>query len=70
MASHERIIRIQWENGETFKIDSKLDDDEYYIVCQMDEQGDIVELWSPLQKLCETYFKTKMNEVGDAMRAE
>ena len=70
MAEQERLIKLTWENGVKFEMDSKLGADPYKTVVKMDEDGDIASLWGVLQKVCETSFKLTMNGIGDEMKVE
>lgn len=69
MADTVRLIRLSWENGVGFKLDTKLDAGSYITILEMDENGNITQLWPSVQQLCEKYFKEAVTVVGTAMKA-
>ncbi len=69
MAEQVRLVRLTWENGEGFKVDTKLDAGAYVTIIEMDENGNIAQLWPHAQKLCETYFERIVTDVGTEMKA-
>lgn len=69
MAAQVRLIRLTWENGVSFKMDTKLDAESYVTILEMDENGNIAQLWASAQQLCEKYFEATITGVGNDMKA-
>ena len=69
MAAQTRLIRLTWENGVNFKMDTKLNDENYITIIEMDENGHISSLWTNAQSICETFFNEKLNTIGTEMKA-
>ncbi|KKL90373.1 hypothetical protein LCGC14_1905320 [marine sediment metagenome] len=69
MAGTVRLVRLTWQNGVRFKMDTKLDSGSYITILEMDENGDIGALWPHASQLCEKYFKQQMASIGEAMKA-
>lgn len=70
MADTVRIIRLSYENGVRFKMDTKLNSGAYVTILEMDENGDIASLWSSAQQLCEKYAREQLTAIGKVMREE
>lgn len=69
MAQQVRLIRLTWENGVGFKMDTKLGEGSYITIIEMDENGSIAQLWPPAQQLMEKYFEGVVTGVGGEMKA-
>ena len=70
MAADTRLIRLSWENGVNFKMDTKLNDDSYITVIEMDENGCIGTLWdNGAASVCKKFFDSQIDNIGDVMRA-
>ena len=70
MAAHTRLIKITYENDESFKLETKLDDDSYLTVTSMDENGYFSGLWdSGCAPLCKKYFNDMLDVIGAEMKA-
>ena len=69
MAEQTRLIRLTWENGVNFKMDTKLDDGSYMTIIDMDENGELPKLWDNAQSLCEKFFLEKITGIGADMKA-
>ena len=70
MATHTRLIKITYENGEAFEMQTKLDSDSYLTVTSMDENGYFADLWEQgTAPLCERYFKDMLATIGAEMKA-
>ncbi len=69
MTERVRLIRLTWENDESFKMDTKLDDESYITILEMDENGNIAQLWEHAGKLCKKYFDTQIDHIGTEMKA-
>jgi hypothetical protein len=70
MAAQVRLIRLAWENGVNFKMDSKLDDGDFVTIIDVDENGHLDKLWdSGIATVCTTYFETELGIIGSEMKA-
>ena len=69
MAATVRWIRLSYENGVNFTMDTKLDDGSWLDVINMDENGHISSLWPGVETVCETFFSEKIEEIGSVMKA-
>ena len=70
MAAHVRLIKISYENDESFKMETKLDDDSYLTITSMDENGYFEGLWETgVSPLCKKYFEDMLNTIGAEMKA-
>lgn len=68
MAVSELEIVFKWENGASFEMTQKKDGGDVKTVVQLDENGQIKELWPSVQSICQTYFLTELKTIGDAMK--
>lgn len=68
MAADVRLIRLTWENGVQFKMDTKLNDESYITILEMDENGHLHALWDNAHKLCDTFFHNTMEDIGKVMK--
>ena len=62
-----RLIRLTWENGVNFKMDTKLGDGSYITIMEMEENGCIAKLWPDAQNLCEKFFGKCITDIGTVM---
>jgi len=69
MAEQTQLIRLRWENGVNFEMESKHGDASWITVIQMHENGYLTDLWENAQKVCETFFNRTINDVGNEMKA-
>lgn len=70
MASKTRLIRLVWENDNSFIMDSKLDDAAYITVIKIEENGHLPELWDEgVATVCKKYFETELDIIGAEMKA-
>ena len=70
MAQSTRLIRLQWENGVQFKMDTKLNDGEYITIIEMEENGCIGTLWDTgAGAICKKFFDSQIDDIGDVMRS-
>ena len=69
MAADVRLIRLTWENGVQFKMDTKLNDGGYVTILEMDENGCLACVWEYAGKLCKKYFDTQIENIGGIMKA-
>ena len=70
MAQKVRIIRLAWENNDSFKMDTNLDGGSYQTIIEMDENGYFAKLWeSGVALLCKEYFGSELDNIGSEMKA-
>ncbi len=68
MAEQVRLVRLTWENEVGFKMDTKIDAGSYITIIEMDENGNIAQLWPFAQQLCEKYFEKTITGIGTEMK--
>ena len=70
MASQTRLIRLQWENNVSFKCDTKLDDGEWVLVLEIDENNHLSNVWdSEITSIVTKFLTSKLAEIGNEMKA-
>jgi len=70
MAEHTRLIKITYENNESFEMETKLDGDSYLTITSMDENGYFSGLWDTgVAPLCKRYFNDMLDVIGAEMKA-
>jgi len=70
MAQKVRLIRLAWENGVGFKMDTKLDEGAYTTVIEIEENGHIKDLWeSGIEIVCTKYFEKELDSIGSEMKS-
>jgi len=70
MASQTRLIRLQWENNVSFKCDTKLDDGEWVLVLEIDENNHLSNVWdSEITSIVTKFLTNKLAEIGNDMKA-
>ena len=70
MAASTRDIRISWENGVNFKMDTRLDAGDWVTVIDMDENGHLNKLWDTgVATVCQKYFEAELATIGLQMKA-
>lgn len=69
MAQQTLRLTFTWENGVDFKLASKLNSDDQTTVVEMEENGQIDELWPYIDELCKAFFAAQLNTIGDEMKA-
>ena len=70
MASQTRLIRLQWKNNVSFKCDTKLDDGEWVLVLEIDENNHLSNVWdSEITSIVTKFLTNKLAEIGNDMKA-
>ena len=70
MARQTRLIRLQWENNVSFKCDTKLDDGEWVLVLEIDENNHLSNVWdSEITSIVTKFLTNKLAEIGNDMKA-
>ena len=64
-----RLIKLTWENNDEFKMETQLNDEGWLTIIEMDENGDISQLWEHAGKLCKRYFETQVDFIGGVMKS-
>ena len=68
MAANTFLIRFTYENGVSFKMETKQDDAPVIIPLELQEDGHLNELWDRYQAICEQVIKTKLIDIGKVMK--
>ena len=68
MATETQLIQLTWENGNLFKMQSKLNDDDTITIIEMHENGKIQKLWPDCQNICEKFFSGVVSDIGEVMK--
>lgn len=62
-------LKLTYENGGHFRMTATGGDGEGNItVCHIQENGNIADCWPDVEKICDSYFKLKLKEVGIEMK--
>ena len=70
MAEQVRLIRLTWENGVSFSMETKLNDGSWLTVTSMDENGYFASLWDrAVPPLCKEYFDQEIAKIGQEMKS-
>ena len=64
-----RLIRLTWENDDSFSMETKLGDGDWDTVTMMDENNYFAGLWPSTAALCKEYFEREINVIGAEMKA-
>ena len=67
MAATVIDLRIEWENNNTFHVQSQEDSGPVLTVVKVDENGDVAALWPSLVDLMERHIKGIMARIGTEM---
>ena len=68
MAEQTLTVKFVWENEGTFKMNSKLNENESITVCQSQENGNFNKLWDNLKGVCMIYVENEVDKIGDEMK--
>jgi hypothetical protein len=70
MAVKKTTIILTWENNGEFKMTSKMDGDiaETKVICHLQEDGHIDDIWQDAQNVCTKYFSATMKAIGAEMK--
>lgn len=70
MAATIKIYRFTYENGQSFKLDRKVDDGSYVTIVDMDENGNIGKLFDGgFTDAINGFMATELAAMVDAMKA-
>jgi hypothetical protein len=70
MAQQVRELKISWENGEEFKMETQLDGGGWMTIVEMEENGCISTLWdNGVESACKAFFNTTIQNIGAEMKA-
>ena len=64
-----RLIRLTWENDDSFIMETNLNGGDWDIVTKMDENSYFADLWPNTEALCKEYFEREMKVIGAEMKA-
>ncbi len=68
MASKEYVLKLKWENDDSFKLTTQLDGGTTFTVIEMDENATIHLVWPYADKICRAYFNKIITEIGTEMK--
>ena len=70
MAAQTRLIRLTWENNVSFKAETKLDDGDWILLLEMDENNHLAGVWdNEITGVVTNFLDLKMAEIGNDMKA-
>ena len=70
MAAQTRLIRLTWENNVSFKAETKLDDGDWILLLEMDENNHLAGVWdNEITGVVTKFLDLKMAEIGNDMKA-
>jgi hypothetical protein len=70
MAAKTRDIRISYENGVSFAMDTRLNGGTWTTILKMDENGHLNKLWdSGAETTCNKYFEEELKVIGAEMKS-
>ena len=70
MAAQTRLIRLTWENNVSFKAETKLDDGDWILLLEMDENNHLASVWdNEITGVVTKFLNLKMAEIGNDMKA-
>jgi len=70
MAAQTRLIRLTWENNVSFKAETKLDDGDWILLLEMDENNHLASVWNnEITGVVTKFLDLKMAEIGNDMKA-
>ena len=70
MAAQTRLIRLTWENNVSFKAETKLDDGDWILLLEMDENNHLAGVWdNEITGVVTKFLNLKMAEIGNDMKA-
>jgi len=70
MAEDKMEITFTWENDVMFKMDTKFNAEDKITVIKVEENGDIANLWSGIQSICERTVTRHLDIIGGVMKGE
>ena len=70
MAEDVRLIRLTYENGNRFKMDTKLNNESYITIIEMEENGKMKDLMLGAQSICQLFFNSTMTDISGVMTAD
>jgi hypothetical protein len=68
MAVQTFNIQLQWENGNAFQMTTKKNSDDLITDIKIEENGHMVEVWSPAQAYCITRINAILTVIGEEMK--
>lgn len=68
MASQTVQIKLTWENGVSFVMKSKLNEEAEVSVVEVAENARIESIWGNLTDLCVQFFRDELNAIGNEMK--
>ena len=69
MAQAVRLIKLSWENDDSFKMETNLDGGDWVTVVEMDENNYFSTLWGDIEEMCNKFFNKTVATIGAEMKA-
>ncbi len=69
MALSTETIRFKWENKKVFSMETKLNEGEWVEIIKITENGNLVDLWQNIQKICEIQINVIIEKIGKEMKS-
>ena len=69
MAAHTIEIKLNWENGMSFNLKSKIDAEAEITIMEITENADMGSVWNHAAELCLSYIRSRLNDIGIEMMA-
>lgn len=69
MAAHTLELKLNWENGATFTMKSKLDAGDEINIVEIAENADMESIWYHVRELCLSYIGSRLADIGTEMMA-
>ncbi len=69
MALSTETIRFKWENKKVFSMETKLNEGECVEIIKITENGNLVDLWQNIQKICEIQINVIIEKIGKEMKS-
>ena len=69
MAEKTLVLKLTWENEDSFQMTSKLDDDVTVTIVKSDENNHLAETWPHIENIIRLYFQKRITEIGNEMKA-
>jgi len=69
MAQAVRLIKLSWENDDSFKMETNLDGGDWVTVVELDENNYFSTLWGDIEEMCNKFFNKTVAKIGAEMKA-
>jgi len=69
MTQKIRTIRLIWEKGVGFELDTQLDGGDWCVASRIAKNDYFADLWPKTEELCKGYFGKVIDKIGAEMKA-